>query len=175
MADLSPMKMWITHATVVVIGMDIVDELFDGSTADALGSKLRIGNNLYQVVGVLESTGGTAMGSSDNQVYVPISTAQSRLITRSSAYEEVNLISVSAVNSEVMDDAMDEITKYSACTAISITGDDENDFEVFSQETFTEAAASNHRCVDGVSGRHCGDFPAGGRDRHHEYHAGIGH
>ena len=127
-----------THATVVVIGEDIVTELFD-STTHALGSKLRIGNNLYQVVGVLESKGGTAMGSSDNQVFVPISTAQSRLITRSSAHEEVNLISVSAINSEVMDDAMSEITNILS-NRHHITGDEENDFDVFSQEMFTEAA-----------------------------------
>ena len=129
-----------THATVVVIGADIVSELFD-STTEALGNKLRIGNNLYQVVGVLESKGGTAMGSSDNQVYVPISTAQSRLITRSSAHEEVSLISVSAINSEAMNDAMNEITNILS-NRHHITGDEENDFEVFSQEAFTEAAAS---------------------------------
>ena len=118
-----------THATVVVIGEDIVTELFDSNT-HALGSKLRIGNNLYQVVGVLESKGGTAMGSSDNQVFVPISTAQSRLITRSSAHEEVNLISVSAINSEVMDDAMSEITNILS-NRHHITGDEENDLMFF--------------------------------------------
>jgi len=127
------------HATVAVIGMDIVDELFD-VTSDALGSKLRIGNNLYQVVGVLESKGGSAFGSSDNQVYVPITTAQSRLITRSSAYAEVDLISVGAINSEVMSDAMNEVTSIMRARH-RITGDnEENDFDVFSQETFTEAA-----------------------------------
>jgi len=128
------------HTTVAVVGMDIVDELFN-STSDALGSKLRIGNNLYQVVGVLEPKGGTAMGSSDNQVYVPITTAQSRLITRSSAHEEVNLIYVSAVNSEVMDDAMNETTNILRARH-RINGDEEDDFTIFSQETFTEAAES---------------------------------
>lgn len=128
------------HATVAVIGMDIVDELF-GSTTKALGSKLRIGNNLYQVVGVLESKGGTAFGSSDNQVYVPITTAQSRLFTRSSAYAEVDLISAGAASPELMSDAVNEITNILR-TRHRITGDEENDFEVFSQDTFTDAASS---------------------------------
>jgi putative ABC transport system permease protein len=128
------------HATVAVIGTDIVDELF-GSDADALASKLRIGNNLYQVVGVLESKGGTAFGSSDNQVYVPITTAQSRLVTRSSAYEEVNVISVGAASPEVMSDAMNEVTNILRARH-RIIGDEENDFEVFSQDVFTEAAES---------------------------------
>ena len=128
------------HATVAVIGVDIVDELFD-STTDALGSKLRIGNNLYQVVGLLESKGGTAFGSSDNQVYVPITTAQSRLFTRSSAYAEVDLISVGAANSELMNDAMNEVTNILRARH-KISADEENDFEVFSQDAFTEAASS---------------------------------
>jgi len=126
-------------ATVVVIGMDIVEELFDGSTTDALGRKLRITNNLYQVVGILESSGGTGLGSSDGQVYVPISTVNSRLITRSSTYDEVNMIYVSAVSSEVMDEATDEITSLLRAQH-KLTGGDEDDFNVFSQETFTEAA-----------------------------------
>ena len=128
------------HATITVIGMDIVDELFD-STSDALGSKLRIGNNLYRVVGVLESKGGTAMGSSDNQVFVPITTVQSRLITRSSAHEEVDLISISAANSEVMNNAMNEVTSILRARH-RINGDEEDDFTIFSQEAFTEAAES---------------------------------
>jgi putative ABC transport system permease protein len=128
------------HATVAVIGTDIVAELF-GSDADALASKLRIGNNLYQVVGVLESKGGTAFGSSDNQVYVPITTAQSRLVTRSSAYEEVDMISVGAASPEVMGEAMNEVTSILRARH-RIIGDEENDFEVFSQDVFTEAAES---------------------------------
>ena len=128
------------HATVAVIGTDIVAELF-GSNAEALASKLRIGNNLYQVVGVLESKGGTSFGSSDNQVYVPITTAQSRLFTRSSAYEEVDLISVGATSPEVMSDAMNEVTSILRARH-RIIGDEENDFEVFSQDAFTEAAES---------------------------------
>lgn len=127
------------HATVVVIGMDIVDELFSGSTTEALSSKLRIVNNLYQVVGILESSGGTAMGSSDNQVYIPVSTAQSRLITRSSVHDEVSLINVSATSSEVMSKAKNEVTNILR-SRHGLTGDDENDFEIFSQEAITEAA-----------------------------------
>jgi putative ABC transport system permease protein len=128
------------YATVAVVGTDVVDELF-GSNADALASKLRIGNNLYQVIGVLESKGGTAFGSSDNQVYVPITTAQSRLFTRSSAYAEVDLISVGAASSELMSDAMNEVTNILR-TRHRIIGDEENDFDVLSQDIFTEAATS---------------------------------
>lgn len=127
------------HATVAVIGSDVVDEFF-GNSADALGNKIRIGSNLYQVVGVLKEKGGAAFGSFDNQVMVPITTAQVRVIARSSTYQEVNMISVVALDSESSDSAMSEITSILR-SRHGITGDEENDFEVLSQGTLTEAAA----------------------------------
>ncbi len=128
-------------ATVAVIGMDIVDDLFEGSVNDALSNKLRISNNLYQIVGVLESQGGTSFGSSDNQVYVPISTAQSRLIARTDARDAVNMINISAASAEEMDAAMSAVTNILR-SRHGLTGDDDNDFNVLSQESFTEAASS---------------------------------
>jgi len=128
-------------ATVAVIGMDIVDDLFEGSVNDALSNKLRISNNLYQIVGVLESQGGTSFGSSDNQVYVPISTAQSRLIARTDARDAVNMINISASSAEEMDAAMSAVTNILR-SRHGLTGDDDNDFNVLSQESFTEAASS---------------------------------
>lgn len=128
-------------ATVAVVGMDIVNDLFDGSVTDALSNKLRISNNLYQIIGVLKSEGGTAMGSSDTQVYVPISTAQSRLITRSNARDAVNIINISAAGSEEVNNAMSAVTSILR-SRHCLTGDDEDDFSILSQEAFTEAAST---------------------------------
>jgi putative ABC transport system permease protein len=128
-------------ATVAVVGMDIVNDLFDGSVTDALSNKLRISNNLYQIIGVLKSEGGTAMGSSDTQVYVPISTAQSRLITRSNARDAVNIINISAAGSEEVNNAMSAVTSILR-SRHGLTGDDEDDFSILSQEAFTEAAST---------------------------------
>ncbi len=127
-----------TYATVAVVGNEVVDELF-GSTTGALGSKIRIGSNLYQIVGILEEKGGTPMGPSDNQVLIPITTAQTRVITKSGTYQEVSLISVAALDSDSMDAAMSEITSIMR-SRHRITGSDEDDFDILSQELFTEAA-----------------------------------
>jgi putative ABC transport system permease protein len=127
-----------SYKTIAVVGTEIVDELF-GTSVGALGSKIRIGSNLYQIVGILEEKGGTAMGSSDNQVFIPITTAMARVITKSSTYQEVNLISVSAMDSESIDSAMNEITSILR-SRHDISGDEEDDFDVLSQEAFTEAA-----------------------------------
>ena len=128
------------HATVAIIGADVVEELF-GSSVGVLGQKIRIGSNLYQVVGILESKGGDSIGSSDNQVIVPLSTAQVRIITRSSAHDEVSQISVQVADAEKIENAITEVTAILR-SRHNITGDDEEDFNVMSTEAFTEAATS---------------------------------
>ena len=128
------------RSTVAVIGVDIADELY-GTTTNLVGSKLRIGNYLYTIIGVLESKGGTAIGSSDNQVFIPITTAQTRLISWSSTQDEVDQIYVSATDSETIDAAMTEITSVlKSRHGLSLS--DDADFQLFSQESLTEAASS---------------------------------
>ncbi|HUV16324.1 MAG TPA: ABC transporter permease [Pelolinea sp.] len=126
------------HATVAVIGSDVVDELF-GTSTGVLGQKIRIGSNLYQVVGILESKGGTSIGSSDNQVIVPITTAQVRIITRSRTYDEVNLISVAVKDPESISSAISEVSSILR-SRHDIRSSEDDDFNVLSQEAFTEAA-----------------------------------
>jgi putative ABC transport system permease protein len=128
------------HSTVAVLGSDVVEEIF-GSEIGVTGQKIRIGNMLYEVVGVLESSGGTSGGSSDNQVIVPLTTALSRLVARSSANDEVDMISVSAVDSDSIDSAISEITSILE-SRHDISSDEDDDFSIFSQETMTEAATS---------------------------------
>jgi len=127
-----------TYATVAVIGGDVVEDVFGGQ-ANVIGEKLRIGSNLYQVVGVLESKGGTSFGSSDSQVFVPLTTAQVRIITATKTYGEVNMITVQSVNADVVDAAINEITSILRYRHDIAAGEDA-DFSVFSQESFTEAA-----------------------------------
>ena len=128
------------HATVAVIGYDVLEELF-GSSVGVLGQKIRIGSNLYQVVGILESKGGSTIGSSDNQVIVPLSTAQVRIITQEDAHDEVSQISVQVADAEKIESAITEVTAILR-SRHNITGADVEDFNVMSTEAFTEAATS---------------------------------
>jgi len=127
-------------STVAVLGNDVVEDLF-GSNVDVVGQKIRIGNMLYDVVGILESSGGTATGSSDNQIIIPITTAFSRLVARSNANNEVDMIYISAVDSESMDSASSEITSILR-SRHKIASDEDDDFNILSQESITEAASS---------------------------------
>ena len=62
----------------VVVGPDIVTNLF-GEGSNPLGQTLRINGIAFNIVGVTESKGGTGFQNPDTYVYVPLTTAQSRL------------------------------------------------------------------------------------------------
>lgn len=57
---------------VVVLGSKIKEALFGDD--DALGKTIRLGSTIVHVVGVLESKGVSIMGSSDDAIYMPLST-----------------------------------------------------------------------------------------------------
>jgi putative ABC transport system permease protein len=62
---------------VVELGSAVAQTLFP--TQDPVGQTVRINNVPFRVVGVMQSKGGTGFMSQDNQVLVPITTAQSYL------------------------------------------------------------------------------------------------
>jgi putative ABC transport system permease protein len=66
------------RSAVVVLGSQIATTLFD--TADPVGQSVRINGQTFRVIGVMQSKGGTGFMNQDTQVFVPITTAGSRLI-----------------------------------------------------------------------------------------------
>ena len=65
------------NANVVVLGDTVASDLFGGQ--DPLGKSMRIDDALFQVIGVLKSSGNSGFGSSDSQVFVPLNLALGRL------------------------------------------------------------------------------------------------
>ena len=86
------------NSAVVVIGSEIATTLFD--TADPVGQSIRINGQTFRVIGVMESKGGTGFMNSDTQVYVPLTTAMTRL-SRTGQYRGGN--SVSVINVKITD------------------------------------------------------------------------
>jgi len=63
---------------VAVIGPTVASELFtDGS--DPIGKTLRISGQIFTIIGITVSKGGTGFANQDNIVYVPLTTAQKQL------------------------------------------------------------------------------------------------
>lgn len=71
------------NSNVVVLGATVASDLFGGQ--DPLAQNVRIDDALFQVIGVLASTGSSGFGSSDSQVFVPIAVAQGRLFNAAGA------------------------------------------------------------------------------------------
>ena len=66
-----------TRSAVAVLGSQIAQTLFD--TAEPVGQTIRINGQNFRVGGVMEAKGGTGFLNMDTQIFVPITTALSRL------------------------------------------------------------------------------------------------
>jgi putative ABC transport system permease protein len=118
------------RASVVLLGPEVAETLF-GHADGVTGETVRIEGQPFRVIGVLESKGGGAFGSEDNQVLVPFTTAQTRLIRRSSS-DRVDIIFVQAVSGDVVTQASEEISAILRTRHRTEVGAD--DFTVFSQQ-----------------------------------------
>ncbi len=66
-------------ARVAVLGSEVADDIF-GEFEDPVGKRIKIGNQSFDAIGVLEERGSTAFSNQDTTIYVPIFTAQKILL-----------------------------------------------------------------------------------------------
>ena len=118
------------RASVVLLGPEVAETLF-GHADGVTGETVRIEGQPFRVIGVLESKGGGAFGSEDNQMIVPFSTAQARLIRRS-ANDRVDIIFVQAVSGDLVLQATEEISQILRTRHRTPVGAD--DFTIFTQQ-----------------------------------------
>ncbi len=90
---------------VAVLGPTTRDDLF-GENFDPVNQKIRIEGLEFTVIGVTESKGGTGFGSSDDLIYIPISTAQKYI----SGSDSVSNINIQVAEESYMETAENEIT-----------------------------------------------------------------
>jgi putative ABC transport system permease protein len=96
-----------TAAKTAVLGSTVARELF--GNADPIGSSIRVRNIPFEVVGVLEAKGQSAMGpDQDDIIVIPITTAQRRL-SRSGLPDSINMAYVQARDASMIASAMDEM------------------------------------------------------------------
>ncbi len=126
------------RASVALIGVNVADKLF-GHRDGLVGETVRISGQPFRIIGVLASKGGGAFGSEDNQVIVPFTTAQSRLLIRK-GLDTVDVIFVQAVDAQSVPTASDEISQILRARHRTPVGLD--DFTVFTQQDFLSTAQS---------------------------------
>jgi putative ABC transport system permease protein len=95
----------------VVLGAQIAQDLFTG--AEPVGQSIRINGQTFRVVGVMEAKGGTGFLNADTQIFVPITTAMSRL-SRAGQFQGGNSVSVlnlKITDPNVQDDVIQNISQ----------------------------------------------------------------
>jgi putative ABC transport system permease protein len=98
------------RSSVVVLGDSVAKQLFPDS--DPVGQNVRMsvggrtGTN-FRVIGVTEMKGGSGLGNTDDQVYVPITTVMARLFAQRTSRGAPN---VSTVNVQVASESLMDVT-----------------------------------------------------------------
>jgi putative ABC transport system permease protein len=121
-------------ARVAVLGTTIVQRLYGDKNFDAVGQTVRINDRVFTVIGVMEEKASSFFGDENEVVYIPLSTAQTRLAnarTKDGGYR-VNVFYVQAVSEDAMDNATQEIDAFlSRAHEVEFQG--EQDFSVINQ------------------------------------------
>lgn len=90
-------------ARVAVLGSEVVDNLFSG--ADPIGQTIRIKKESFRVIGLMESRGTSGFQNLDNQIYLPLYTAQKLLL----GINHITLARFRVDSAENIDQSMEDI------------------------------------------------------------------
>lgn len=124
------------RASVALLGIDIADKLF-GRKSGLTGETIRIEGQPFRVIGILEERGGSSFNNEDDLVLVPISTAQTRLLRRSTS-DAVDMLMVQAMSSESVPNSSQEIAQILRSRHRTEIGAD--DFTILTQQDFLSTA-----------------------------------
>jgi putative ABC transport system permease protein len=136
---------FITHtqvegrSAVVVLGPEIAENLL-GRRSGVVGNAIRIGGYPFRIVGVTEAKGGSAFQNPDRNIYIPISTAQTRL-PHGESPNSVQYILASVNKAEEADQAIRQITDILRATH-RIAPRNPDDFTILNQQDFLAVAST---------------------------------
>jgi putative ABC transport system permease protein len=126
------------RSSVVILGPDVAEKLY-GRREGVTGESLRIEGQPFRVIGVLEARGGSAFSNEDDVALIPLTTAQTRLLRRSSQ-DRVDLILVQAISAQGVAQASDEVAQILRARHRTMIGAD--DFTILSQQDFIATAST---------------------------------
>ena len=121
---------------VAVIGTTVATNLFD--TENPVGKNIRINNQPYKVIGVIESKGQSSMGQDqDDVVIIPLTTAQERLM----GITYVRSINIQVSSADKIESVQGQIETLLR-QRHHIVGDKEDDFTVRNLTSLMETMTS---------------------------------
>lgn len=125
-----------SSAKVAVIGPTARDDLF-GENFNPIGQKIRINGNEFIVIGMTREKGGSGFNNPDDQVYVPINSAQHYL----AGQDYVNSISIAAQSQEMMNSVQQQISNL-LLQRHKISDPGAADFSIMNQNDIIATASS---------------------------------
>ncbi len=128
-------------AKVAIIGQTVATELF--GDLNPIHKTIRVGNVPFRVIGILKTKGQSGMGhDQDDLIFIPITTAQKKVFGTSFP-GTVNMITVKAQDSEILNQTQQEIEEL-LIHRHNIGKHQDNDFEIRNlaemQETIKSSA-----------------------------------
>ena len=126
------------QGSVVVLGYDVADKLF-GRTEGLVGETVRIEGQPFRVIGVLQQRGGSGFSNEDDQALIPLTTAQIRLLRRSTR-DRVDLLLVQAISPKDVPTAANEVAQILRARHRTAIGAD--DFTILTQQDFLSTAST---------------------------------
>lgn len=125
-------------APKVVIGKDIVKQLFEDKPEKALDKIIVVGNQRYRVIGVLESKGATMGNQSDRAVFAPLIDLKAIYATENTEYD----VMVAVSNATDMDAAQSEATGLFRQIR-GLRPGEPDDFEIFTSDSLVAILKEN--------------------------------
>ncbi|MBK8033058.1 MAG: ABC transporter permease [Chloroflexi bacterium] len=124
-------------ARVAIIGVDTAENLFE--SANPIGQQIRVRQVFFQVIGVLDDTGG----ENDDLIVVPLTTSQTRLNAARSLTGDavINMIQIKAVDNEQVDAAIEQATRIIR-EERNITSSADEDFRLFTATTIIDSLST---------------------------------
>jgi putative ABC transport system permease protein len=121
---------------VAIIGLDIVEKLFPN--IDPIGKEILVGGKRLEVIGILEKQGSAFGQSRDNLILIPLTTFNKYFgqIDPFGWGGSIN-ITVMAESKEKYDETIDKAIGYFRVVR-KLNPGEENDFEIFSNESLIE-------------------------------------
>lgn len=112
---------------VIILGSQVLANLMPNEP-NPIGADVRIGNNIFTVIGVLESKGQQGGGNADDMIIMPLTTMQRRITGQAI----VSTISISVADALTMTEKQNEITAV-LLNSRKITDRTKQDFTVLNQ------------------------------------------
>ncbi|MFQ6042581.1 MAG: ABC transporter permease, partial [Candidatus Poribacteria bacterium] len=115
--------------------------------ASIIGQNIRINNVIFRVIGITKTKGDMGWRNPDDQIYIPITTAQKRLF----GVDYIGSINIQATDQKIMDKAEAEIEKVLR-KQHRLSNNKESDFTIRNQADWIEAMEETNKTFNWLLG-----------------------